>query len=233
VGWKPLHLCLHPHHRHLRSHSFGWLLTSLRRKTRKYRLISYIPTQLTLDKITLAKPDPQRGNVVSSRWMINSLITCGGAVPLAVICASLDTNPPDRAFRAYCHVWRLLSLSDSPQPPPFCRCIWRMRDLKSLNTLQGVAIGLCYLPAFTLWMMKGFFDAVPMEPRRIRMAGWRESFAAFCIVLPLMVLPGVGVTVLAFNGAVIFFLPLVMPSDPESCALPQSLIPFTARLHRH
>src|SRR5258708_32549865 len=78
-----------------------------------------------------------------------------------------------------------------------------MRDLKLLNTLQGVSVGLgtVQIP-FILWVLKGFFDAVPME---LEEAAWLDGAdrltARFRVVLP-MALPGVGApAVLAFHNS--------------------------------
>jgi multiple sugar transport system permease protein len=101
-----------------------------------------------------------------------------------------------------------------------------MRDLKLINTLQGVSFGLAtaQIP-FILWVLKGFFDAVPME---LEEAAWLDGAsrlsALFRVVLP-MALPGLGAAaVLAFNNSWgQFFLPLVLLSDPNKFLMPQAL----------
>ena len=101
-----------------------------------------------------------------------------------------------------------------------------MRDLKLLNTLQGVSVGLATVQIpFILWVLKGFFDAVPME---LEEAAWLDGASRLTtlvrVVLP-MALPGLGAAaVLAFNNSWgQFFLPLVMLSDPNKFLMPQSL----------
>ena len=75
-----------------------------------------------------------------------------------------------------------------------------MRDLKLLNTLQGVAIGLAVFQVpFILWMMKGFFDAVPWDIEMSAMtdgASRRQAF--FMVVLPQVKVGMIAVAVFAF-----------------------------------
>ena len=91
-------------------------------------------------------------------------------------------------------------------------------SLGFLDTYYGVTLVLAswQLP-LALWLMKGFFDTVPLE---IEEAAWVDGAtrlqAAFRVVLPLAG-PGVGATALiAFIGAWNeFLIPLVLISDPD------------------
>lgn len=206
---------------------FGWLITSAFgvKPENTSGLFFYIPSQWTLENFAKAI-DPQKGNVLKA--LVNSLLTVGGAVIIAVIVCSLAGYTLSRLrFRGRSAVmYAVLLLQVIPATATILPLYLVMRDLKLLNTLQGVAIGLAtFQIPFILWMIKGFFDAVPME---LEESAWLDGAnrmqALFRIVLP-MALPGVGAaTVLAFNGAWgHFFLPLIMLSDPEKMLLPQAL----------
>ena len=91
-------------------------------------------------------------------------------------------------------------------------------DLGFLNTYHGVILILAALEApLALWIMKGFFDTVPIE---IEEAAWVDGAtrlrAAFRVVLPLAG-PGVAAaSLIGFIGAWNQFLvPLVLISDQE------------------
>lgn len=206
---------------------FGWLITSSFgvKPENTSGLFFYIPTELTLENFGKAF-DPAKGNVM--RAMLNSLVTVGGAVLVAVVVCSLAGYTLSRMrFRGRSAVmYAVLLLQVIPATATILPLYLVMRDLKLLNTLQGVAIGLAtFQVPFMLWMIKGFFDAVPME---LEESAWLDGAsrlqALFRIVMP-MALPGLGAaTVLAFNGAWgHFFLPLIMLSDPEKMLLPQAL----------
>jgi multiple sugar transport system permease protein len=206
---------------------FGWLITSAFgvKPENTSGLFFYIPNEWTLENFAKAI-DPQKGNVI--RAMFNSLLTVGSAVLIAVVVCALAGYTLSRLrFRGRSAImYAVLLLQVIPATATILPLYLVMRDLKLLNTLQGVAIGLAtFQIPFILWMMKGFFDAVPME---LEESAWLDGAsrmqALFRIVLP-MALPGVGAaTVLAFNGAWgHFFLPLIMLSDPEKMLLPQAL----------
>lgn len=206
---------------------FAWLITSSFgvKPENTSGLFFYIPTEWTLENFNKAF-DPAKGNVIKA--MLNSFITVGGAVLVAVVVCSLAGYTLSRMrFRGRSAVmYGVLLLQVIPATATILPLYLVMRDLKLLNTLQGVAIGLAtFQIPFMLWMIKGFFDAVPME---LEESAWLDGAsrlqALFRIVMP-MALPGLGAaTVLAFNGAWgHFFLPLIMLSDPEKMLLPQAL----------
>lgn len=101
-----------------------------------------------------------------------------------------------------------------------------MRELGLLNTMTGVVLGLAtgQIP-FMLWVMKGFFDTVPIE---LEEAAWLDGANRFQtltrIVFPLA-LPGVGAAaILAFNaGWAAFFLPLIMLNNADKFVMPLGL----------
>lgn len=206
---------------------FAWLISSSFgvKPENTSGLFFYIPTELTLENFSKAF-DPAKGNVMKA--MLNSFVTVGGAVLIAVVVCSLAGYTLSRLrFRGRSAVmYAVLLLQVIPATATILPLYLVMRDLKLLNTLQGVALGLAtFQVPFMLWMIKGFFDAVPME---LEESAWLDGAsrlqALFRIVMP-MALPGLGAaTVLAFNGAWgHFFLPLIMLSDPEKMLLPQAL----------
>ncbi len=188
-------------------------------------LYLYVPDGLTLDHFSAAF-DPARGDVL--RAMLNSIVTVGGAVLLAITVCTLAGYALSRArFRGRRELmYGILVLQVIPITATVLPLYLVMRDLKLLNTLQGVSVGLgtVQIP-FILWVLKGFFDAVPME---LEEAAWLDGAsrltALLRVVLP-MALPGLGAAaVLAFNNSWgQFFLPLIMLSDPNKFLMPQAL----------
>jgi ABC-type glycerol-3-phosphate transport system permease component len=206
---------------------FIWLFTSaFGVKPDGYSsLYLYLPQALTLDHFADAI-NPKRGDALHA--MINSVATVGGAVLLAIVVCTLAGYALSRArFRGRRELmYGVLILQIIPITATVLPLYLVMRDLKLLNTLQGVSIGIgtAQIP-FILWVLKGFFDAVPME---LEEAAWLDGAsrlsALFRVVLP-MALPGVGAAaVLAFNNSWgQFFLPLIMISDPAKFLMPQAM----------
>ncbi len=188
-------------------------------------LYLFTPEGLTLDHFADAF-DPKKGNVL--RAMLNSSVTVGGAVLLAIVVCTLAGYALSRArFRGRRELmYGVLILQIIPITATVLPLYLVMRDLKLLNTLQGVAIGIgtVQIP-FIMWVLKGFFDSVPME---LEEAAWLDGAsrltALWRVVLP-MALPGVGAAaVLAFNNSWgQFFLPLIMISDPNKYLMPQAM----------
>lgn len=188
-------------------------------------LYLFFPTGFTLDNFVKAF-DPDQGDVV--RAMLNSLVTVGGAVLVAILVCTLAAYALSRArFRGRRELmYGILVLQVIPITATVLPLYLVMRDLKLINTLPGVAVGLgtVQIP-FILWVLKGFFDAVPME---LEEAAWLDGAsrltALLQVVLP-MALPGVGAAaVLAFNNCWgQFFLPLILLSDPNKFLMPQAL----------
>jgi multiple sugar transport system permease protein len=188
-------------------------------------LFLFKPEGLTLDHFYDAF-DPKRGDVLRS--MLNSIVTVGGAVLLAITVCTLAGYALSRArFRGRRELmYGILILQIIPITATVLPLYLVMRDLKLINTLQGVSVGIgtAQIP-FILWVLKGFFDAVPME---LEEAAWLDGASRLTalrkVVLP-MALPGVGAAaVLAFNNSWgQFFLPLIMISDPNKFLMPQAL----------
>lgn len=70
-----------------------------------------------------------------------------------------------------------------------------MKDLALLNTFTGLVIAYSTLSLpFSVWMLKGFFDAIPVSLEEAAMIDGMSAFGTFFrIILPLS-LPGLAVT---------------------------------------
>jgi multiple sugar transport system permease protein len=174
-----------------------------------------VPETWTLDNFTnlFANED-------GLRLIQNSLIYAGGATLVLIVVTTLAGYA--------------LSRFDFPGRRPLMLGILLIRvipptgtiaplyviatDLGFLNTYHGVILVLAALEApLVLWIMKGFFDTVPME---IEEAAWVDGAgrlrATFQMVLPLAG-PGVAAGgLIGFIGAWgQFLVPLVLISDQD------------------
>ena len=154
------------------------------------------------------------------RLILNSLIYSGGATVVLVVVATLAGYvlsrygfPGRRTL-----MLGMLLLRVIPPTAIIAPLYVIAAGLGFLNTYYGVTLVLAswQLP-LALWLMKGFFDTVPIQ---IEEAAWVDGAsrfkAAFRVVLPLAG-PGVGAAALiAFIGAWNeFLIPLVLISDPD------------------
>jgi multiple sugar transport system permease protein len=149
----------------------------------------------------------------------NSLIYAGGATVLLVIATTMAgyalsrySFPGRRAL-----MLGILMIRIIPPTATIVPLYVLATDLGLLDTYHGLILILAALEVpLGVWIMKGFFDTVPLE---IEEAAWIDGAsrlqAAFRIVLPLAG-PGVGAAALiGFMGAWNQFLvPLVLISDP-------------------
>jgi multiple sugar transport system permease protein len=154
------------------------------------------------------------------RLIINSLVYSGGATLVLVVVATMAGYvlsryqfPGRRTFMLGVLLIRVI-----PPTAIIAPLYVIATGLGFLDTYYGVTLVLAswQLP-LALWLMKGFFDTVPIQ---IEEAAWVDGAtrlqAAFRVVLPLAG-PGVGAAALiAFIGAWNeFLIPLVLISDPE------------------
>ena len=159
----------------------------------------------------------------------NSLITSGGAVIIVVLVCSLAGYSLSRSVFPFKRslMFAILLIQIIPATATVLPYYLIMRQVHLVNTLLGLTIGLAtaQIP-FVVWVMKGFFDAVPIE---LEEAAWLDGAsrfqALFNVILPLA-LPGAGAaTVLAFKGAWgSFFLPLILLSSAQNFVLPLGLL---------
>jgi ABC-type glycerol-3-phosphate transport system permease component len=154
------------------------------------------------------------------RLMANSLIYAGGATIILVVVTTLAGYALSRYdFRGRRVLMLGILLTRVIPPTATIAPLYVIAtDLGFLNTYHGVILILAAIEApLALWIMKGFFDTVPIE---IEEAAWVDGAnrlqAAFRVVLPLAG-PGVGAgALIAFIGAWNeFLIPLVLISDQD------------------
>jgi multiple sugar transport system permease protein len=154
------------------------------------------------------------------RLIVNSLIYSGGATLVLVVVATMAGYVLSRyGFPGRRTLMLGILLIRVIPPTAIIAPLYVIAtSLGFLNTYYGVTLVLAswQLP-LALWLMKGFFDTVPIQ---IEEAAWVDGAtrlrAAFRVVLPLAG-PGVGaVALIAFIGAWNeFLIPLVLISDAD------------------
>jgi len=165
------------------------------------------------------------------RLLLNSIIYAGGATIVLIVVTTMAGyvlsrfNFPGRRPL----MLGVLLIRVIPPTATIAPLYVIATDLGLLNTYRGVILILAALEApLVLWIMKGFFDTVPIE---IEEAAWVDGAsrlgALFRIVLPLAG-PGVAAAgLIGFIGAWNQFLvPLVLISDQDK--IPVSIGLFRA-----
>jgi ABC-type glycerol-3-phosphate transport system permease component len=170
------------------------------------------------------------------RLILNSIIYAGGATIVLIVSTTMAgyvlsrfTFPGRRPLMLGVLLIRVI-----PPTATIAPLYVIATDLGLLNTYRGVILILAALEApLVLWIMKGFFDTVPIE---IEEAAWVDGAsrlgALFRIVLPLAG-PGVAAAgLIGFIGAWNQFLvPLVLISDqdkvPVSIGLFRAWVSYT------
>lgn len=154
------------------------------------------------DGVTLDNFDAILTPEITFTPLLNSLVLCGGATALTVVCAALAAYPLSR-FRSRLNRPFLLTILFATSLPitaimvPVYALFVRVN---MIDTMQGTIFffAASQLP-FAIWLMKNFMDGVPKE---LEEAAWTDGASSFQsllrIVLPLMG-PGVAVvTVFSF-----------------------------------
>ncbi|MBV2353313.1 carbohydrate ABC transporter permease [Streptomyces sp. J2-1] len=152
--------------------------------------------------------------------LLNSLILCGGATALTVVCAALAAYPLSR-FRSRFNRPFLLAILFATSLPitaimvPVYALFVRVN---LIDTFEGTILffAASQLP-FAIWLMKNFMDGVPRE---LEEAAWTDGASAaqslMRIVLPLM---GPGVAVVTVFSFVMmwgnFFVPFMLLLSPD------------------
>ncbi|MER5218911.1 carbohydrate ABC transporter permease [Streptomyces flaveus] len=185
-----------------------------------------IPDGVTLDNFdAVLEPD------ITFTPLLNSLILCGGATLLTVVCAALAAYPLSR-FRSRLNRPFLLTILFATSLPITTimvpvYALFVQVDL--IDTMQGTIFffAASQLP-FAIWLMKNFMDGVPKE---LEEAAWTDGASSFQsllrIVLPLMG-PGVGV-VTVFSFVMMwgnFFVPFMLLLSPDQMPASVSINDF-------
>jgi multiple sugar transport system permease protein len=173
------------------------------------------PEGLTLDHF-----DAVLTSDITFTPLLNSLVLCGGATALTVVCAALAAYPLSR-FRSRLNRPFLLTILFATGLPvtaimvPVYALFVRV-DL--VDTARGTILffAACQLP-FAVWLMKNFMDGVPKE---LEEAAWTDGAGTLQslvrIVLPLMGPGAAVVTVFSFVtmwGN--FFVPFMLLLTPD------------------
>ncbi|MEV6962935.1 carbohydrate ABC transporter permease [Streptomyces sp. NPDC051207] len=152
--------------------------------------------------------------------LMNSLLLCGGATLLTVVCAALAAYPLSR-FRSRLNRPFLLTILFATSLPitaimvPVYALFVRVN---LIDTMHGTIFffAASQLP-FAIWLMKNFMDGVPKE---LEEAAWTDGASSWQsllrIVLPLM---GPGVSVVTVFSFVMmwgnFFVPFMLLLTPD------------------
>ncbi|WP_051698589.1 carbohydrate ABC transporter permease [Streptomyces albus] len=163
--------------------------------------------------------------------MRNSLLLCGGATALTVVCAALAAYPlsrfPSRLNRPY--LLGILFTTCLPVTAVMVPVYGLFVQTDFIDTMYGTALFLAasQLP-FAVWLMKNFMDGVPEvleEAAWTDGASWLQSLLR--VVLPLM---GPGVSVVAIYSFVMmwgnFFVPFMLLLSPEQMPASVSIYTF-------
>jgi multiple sugar transport system permease protein len=174
----------------------------------------------TPDGLTLDNFDAILTPEITFTPLLNSLILCGGATLLTVVCAALAAYPLSRFRSRFNRPFLLTILFATSLPitaimvPVYALFV----QVDLIDTMQGTILffAASQLP-FAIWLMKNFMDGVPKE---LEEAAWTDGASAFQslirIVLPLM---GPGVSVVTVFSFVMmwgnFFVPFMLLLTPD------------------
>ncbi|AZS85023.1 carbohydrate ABC transporter permease [Streptomyces griseoviridis] len=183
------------------------------------------------DGLTLGNFDAILTPEITFTPLLNSLILCGGATLLTVVCAVLAAYPLSR-FRSRLNRPFLLTILFATSLPitaimvPVYALFVRV-DL--IDTVHGTILffAASQLP-FAIWLMKNFMDGVPKE---LEEAAWTDGASTLQslarIVLPLM---GPGVSVVTVFSFVMmwgnFFVPFMLLLTPDQMPASVSINEF-------
>ncbi|MFH8464854.1 carbohydrate ABC transporter permease [Streptomyces sp. NPDC017991] len=185
-----------------------------------------LPDGVTLDNFdAVLKPD------ITFTPLLNSLILCGGATLLTVVCAALAAYPLSR-FRSRLNRPFLLTIIFATSLPITAIMVpvyALFVQVNLIDTMQGTIFFFTasQLP-FAIWLMKNFMDGVPKE---LEEAAWTDGASSFQsllrVVLPLMG-PGIAV-VTVFSFVAMwgnFFVPFMLLLSPEQMPASVSINDF-------
>ncbi|MFI6809812.1 carbohydrate ABC transporter permease [Streptomyces luteogriseus] len=185
----------------------------------------------TPDGLTLDNFDAILTPEITFTPLLNSLILCGGATLLTVVCAALAAYPLSRFRSRFNRPFLLTILFATSLPitaimvPVYALFV----QVDLIDTMQGTIFffAASQLP-FAVWLMKNFMDGVPKE---LEEAAWTDGACAFQslirVVLPLM---GPGVSVVTVFSFVMmwgnFFVPFMLLLTPDQMPASVSINDF-------
>lgn len=184
-----------------------------------------LPDSPTLDNFSAVLTDD-----ITFTPMLNSLLLCGSATALTVVCAALAAYPLSRFRSRFSRPYLLTILFSTCLPitaimvPVYGLFV----QIDLIDTVHGTALFLAtaQLP-FAVWLMKNFMDGVPKvleEAAWTDGASWAQTLLR--VILPLM---GPGLTVVTIYTFIMmwgnFFVPFMLLLSPER--LPASVSIFT------
>ncbi|MEV7087904.1 carbohydrate ABC transporter permease [Streptomyces sp. NPDC093085] len=162
--------------------------------------------------------------------MVNSVLLCGSATLLTVVCAALAAYPLSRYRSRFNRPYLLTILFTTclPVTAVMVPVYGLFVQVELIDTLYGTALFLAatQLP-FSIWLMKNFMDGVPVS---LEEAAWTDG-ASYVQTLTRVVLPlmGQGLTVVTIYTFIQlwgnFFVPFMLLLTPER--LPASVSIFT------
>ncbi|MYS91915.1 MULTISPECIES: carbohydrate ABC transporter permease [Streptomyces] len=184
------------------------------------------PDGLTLDNFdAILTPE------VTFTPLLNSLILCGSATLLTVVCAALAAYPLSRFSSRFNRPFLLTILFATSLPitaimvPVYALFV----QVDLIDTMGGTIFffAASQLP-YAIWLMKNFMDGVPKE---LEEAAWTDGASALQslirIVLPLM---GPGVAVVTVFSFVMmwgnFFVPFMLLLTPDQMPASVSINDF-------
>ncbi|MFI9582354.1 carbohydrate ABC transporter permease [Streptomyces sp. NPDC052236] len=201
----------------------GWLLLASVDAEADMRL--RVPSSVTVDNFDAVLTDE-----ITFTPMLNSLLLCGGATLLTVVCAALAAYPLSRLRSRFSRPFMLTILFTTCLPitaimvPVYGLFV----QVNLIDTMYGTGLFLAtsQLP-FSIWLMKNFMDGVPVA---LEEAAWTDGASGLQtltrVVLPLM---GPGLTVVTIYTFIQlwgnFFVPFMLILSPEQ--LPASVSIFT------
>ncbi|WP_419997936.1 carbohydrate ABC transporter permease [Streptomyces boninensis] len=174
-----------------------------------------LPDGFTFDNYSeVLKPD------ITFTPLLNSLILCGGATLVTVVCSMLAAYPLSRYKTRLNRPFMLTILFSSCLPitaimvPVYAMYV----QVNLIDTMLGTILffAVSQLP-FGIWLMKNFMDGVP---KSLEEAAWTDGASTMQslvrVVLPLM---GPGVAVVTVFSFVMmwgnFFVPFMLLLSPE------------------
>lgn len=183
------------------------------------------PSAPTLDNFSAVLTDE-----ITFTPMLNSVVLCGGATALTVVCAALAAYPLSRYRSRFSRPYLLTVLFSTclPITAVMVPVYGLFVQVNLIDTVSGTALFLAasQLP-FAIWLMKNFMDGVPLV---LEEAAWTDGASSLQtlvrVVLPLM---GPGLTVVTIYSFIMmwgnFFVPFMLLLSPDQ--LPASVSIFT------